>query len=417
MTAEQPSSPQRDTEVPDWTSICGPWAGPRPGTGMRVLSLYSGAGGLDTGFAEAGFEITHAVESDRHAVATYREMVGDHILHAELPGALGRLPRPGMTSSLRPDVIIGGPPCQGFSVIGRMDPTDPRSQHVHAFLDAVRAYRPAAFCMENVKALAVSPRWEPIYTGLRRRAEALGYTVSAFVLNSADFAVPQARHRMFLIGVRAGQLHALDPVTPSRPLTVLEALSTLPDFGREGNDTLCTARVVIAKKPVMRPSPYKGSLLFNGSGRPLELDAVARTLPASMGGNGTPIIDQVELAARLADPDARVDPWVVGHHQRLRDGTAETPSTHPLRRITVEEAAVLQSFPTGWNWQGPRSARFRQVGNAVPPRLARYVALALGRALLDRDSPDQRDAEAASQIRRPSARPRSLAAPRRWTAA
>ena len=307
-------------EKPDWARLCGPWTGVRPGTGMRVLSLYSGAGGLDTGFTDAGFEITHAVEHDRHAVATYQEMVGDHIVGAELPAALARLPRPGPTSSLRPDVIIGGPPCQGFSVIGRMDPHDPRSRHVHAFLDAVRAYRPSAFCMENVKALATSSRWAPIHIGLRQRAEALGYNVTSIVLNAADYTVPQARHRMFMIGIRAGQPRAPRTVTPGRQLSVLEALKRLPDFGSAGNSTVCTAKVVIAQNPVMRPSPYKGSLLFNGSGRPLELDAVARTLPASMGGNGTPIIDQIELAARLAGHGTEGIPWVVAHHQRLQTG-------------------------------------------------------------------------------------------------
>lgn len=343
---------------------------PGSSAGLTALSVYSGAGGLDLGFRRAGFDIVWAVDSDRDAVSTYRHNVGDHVVHGELP-----LIRP--PARLQPDIVIGGPPCQGFSVIGRMDPKDPRSRHVHGFLDVVRRYRPAAFCMENVRALADATRWQPVRYGLRRRAEELGYNVELLVLHAGNFGVPQARVRMFLIGVRDGQ--PLCPIPPrGRRRTVRDALAGLPAHGEPGNDTFCRAKVVPAKRPVMRPSPYRGSLLFNGSGRPLQLDAAVRTLPASMGGNATPIIDQRELATGAA-------PWVVGYHRRLTAGEPplkRAPSF--LRRITVEEAAALQAFPAGWDWQGSLASRFRQIGNAVPPPLAYYVARSLRVALENR---------------------------------
>lgn len=378
-----------------------------------MLSLYSGAGGLDRGFLDAGFEITHAIESDPHAVSTYRANIGDHVVGNRLPAALRALPSP----ASRPfDVVIGGPPCQGFSVMGLMNPDDPRSRHVHVFLDTVRIYEPKAFCMENVKALAVGKRWESVFNGLVARAQALGYHVAPMVLNAADYTVPQARERLFLVGVRNGWPVLPVPVTSKRQMTVLEALARLPAFGRPGNDSECTARVVPAKKPVMRASPYKGSLLFNGSGRPLALDAVARTLPASMGGNGTPIVDRKELAARLEDPAAEVTPWIVRHHKRLAAGKGNLKGRPPLRRITVEEAAELQGFPRGWQWVGPRNAQYRMIGNAVPPRLARYVALALGHALQARDAwlPAEPAVPANGHV---SATPRSVAPRRRRAAA
>src|SRR4051794_21555082 len=289
----------------DATAI-GVGAGPNTSDGPSVLSLYSGAGGLDQGFVEAGFQILWAIDSDQHAVATYNANLGDHAVCGELPTVAP--PR-----TLRPDVIIGGPPCQGFSVIGRMDPKDPRSRHIHCFLDQVRRFRPTAFCMENVKALAANPRWEPVRRGLVNRARTLGYNVELLLLNAADFEVPQARERMFLIGVLDG--YPVCPVGPTRvePITVRKALERLPPFGEPGNDTLCTAKVVPAKTPVMRPTAHKGSLLFNGSGRPLALDEVAKTLPASMSGNATPIIDQLEFADHA-------QPWVVEYHRRLLAG-------------------------------------------------------------------------------------------------
>jgi DNA (cytosine-5)-methyltransferase 1 len=334
-----------------------------------VISLYSGAGGLDLGFIDAGFDVVWANDIDRHAVKTYNANVGPHAVC----GDVVRMPVPDVT----PDVVIGGPPCQGFSVIGRMRSDDPRSQHVTHFLDVVEDQRPRAFVMENVKALGANPRWAPLREQLRERAKQLGYATRLMILNAADHDVPQARERMFLVGV-LGNARVDEPEASSghRPPTVRDALALLPHFGEPGNDTVTGARVVPSRDPVMRPTAHRGSLLFNGSGRPLDLDQPAKTLPASMGGNATPIIDQDEL-------DHGADPWVVGYHQHLAGGGKPLKvAPKRLRRLTVEECAVLQSFPVGFRFHGPRVAQYRQVGNAVPPRLAYVVATAVHEALV-----------------------------------
>lgn len=328
-----------------------------------VVSLYSGAGGLDLGFAQAGFEVLWANDSDPFAVETYRDNLGPHAVC----GDVLETPLP----DVQPDVVIGGPPCQGFSVIGRMRGDDPRSRHVFHFLDVVGQLQPEAFVMENVKSLGANPRWAPLRARLHERSAELGYETRLVLLNAADFGVPQARERMFLLGHRDGLPDAPEPTTAGHPVTVREALADLPRFGEPGNDTVTGARVVPSRFPVMRPSAHAGSLLFNGSGRPLHLDRPAKTLPASMGGNATPIVDQDEL-------DHGADPWVVEYHRHLIDGGAPRSSAPSrLRRLTVEEAAVLQSFPLGYRFSGARVAQYRQVGNAVPPKLAEAVALAV----------------------------------------
>ncbi|HEU4975266.1 MAG TPA: DNA cytosine methyltransferase [Baekduia sp.] len=326
-----------------------------------VISLYSGAGGLDLGFAEVGFELLWANDFDPLAVQTYRENIGDHATAGDVLEVL--------MPEVRPDVVVGGPPCQGFSVIGRMREDDPRSKHIFHFFDVVERLAPRCFVMENVKALGVSPRWRPLREQLLERAQDLGYTTRLVVLNAADYGVPQARERMFLLGSRLGEApSAPEPTTAHRWPTVREALALLPPYGQPGNDSVTRARVVPSREPVMRPSAYAGSLLFNGSGRPLDLDRPAKTLPASMGGNATPIIDQLELAEGA-------EPWVVAYHRELQRGGAPARSAPPrLRRITVEEAAVLQGFPVSFRFRGPRVAQYRQIGNAVPPPLARAVA-------------------------------------------
>ncbi len=344
-----------------------------------AVSLYSGAGGLDLGFVRAGFDVQWAIDSDAFAVETYNA-------NLEARAVCGDILRVDPPEHLRPDIVFGGPPCQGFSVIGRMDPGDPRSRHVEHFLDVVEKLEPRAFVMENVKALATSPRWAHIREGLIQRSESLGYEHELFTLNAADYSVPQTRERMFLVGLQGAPPERPAPTSEGCPPTVGDALSRLPRVGAPGNDGVCAARVVPARTPIMRPTAYKGSLMFNGSGRPLRLDGPAKTLPASMGGNATPIIDQEQLEDGSA-------PWVVWYHERLRNGG------HPLkrapkrmRRITVQEAAALQTFPNEWVFVGPQVAQFRQVGNAVPPSLAQAVATSV-RGTLDRvDAVSQRDA-------------------------
>jgi len=342
---------------------------------LTAISLYCGAGGLDLGFKRAGFELEWAIDSDPWAVRTYADAVGPHavcgdVLEVDAP------------AHLRPDLVIGGPPCQGFSVIGRMDPLDPRSRHVTHFLDVVERFEPRAFVMENVKALAANPRWSALRTQLEARARRLGYSVELFVLNAADYDVPQARERMFMVGIRGTRPLKPMTTTAGSPPTVRSALSALPPVGKPGNDGVCKARVVPARVPIMRPTAHKGSLLFNGSGRPLFLDGPAKTLPASMGGNATPIVDQDEL-------ERNAPAWVVEYHARLlAGGKPRRRAPKRMRRITVQEAAALQTFPPSMTFHGPQVAQYRQIGNAVPPKLAHAVALSVRAALgtLDRSS-------------------------------
>lgn len=324
---------------------------------------------MDAGFRLAGFEPVWSNEIDAAASATYRATLGSHLIE----GDMDRVTWPRQGSA---DLVIGGPPCQGFSVAGKMNPHDPRSKHVIRFLDLVEHVQPQAFVMENVKALAVSARWERVREHLETRANLLGYCTSLLILSAADFGVPQRRERMFLIGIRDAAAPREIAPTVARHVTVREAFEELPLFGTPGNDTFCTATVTPAKRPILRPSPFEGSLLFNGNGRHLRLDRPAPTLPASMGGNATPIVDQIEL-------ETGKEAWVVGYHRRLMKGAKPLKCVPTyVGRITVEEAARLQSFPIGMEFAGTTSAKYRQIGNAVPPLLAsavaRSVALALG---------------------------------------
>ena len=368
---------------------------PEGPNGLTFVSLYSGAGGLDLGFARAGFTPVFANDIDPYAVQTYnklhqvrdpewREAAHRFEGHSSVCGDV-RVAGANLTEGLA-DLVVGGPPCQGFSVAGRMDPNDPRSRHVFDFLDLVAKVKPRAFVMENVAALARNRRWAGIIEDLKDRAS-LDYKVELVLLNASHWGVPQARERMFLVGVpHDGPDFVLpEPPTLNSPPTVRSALSALPHAGEPGNDSLCTAIITLAKSPILRRSPYAG-MLFNGQGRVMGLDRPAPTLPASMGGNRTPIVDEGDLY----DGDS---PWIVDYHRRLfvegKKALSKLPSEARLRRLTVEEAAAIQTFPNDVPWQGTQSARFRQIGNAVPPKLAYEVASAVAKTLLLADADEE----------------------------
>ena len=326
----------------------------------KAVSLFAGAGGMDLGFRKAGFEIVWANEIAPDACATYRANLGNHLAQGSIAD---------IASSSIPDcdIVIGGPPCQGFSVAGKMDPADPRSELVWQFVRVVRDKSPRVFVMENVKALAVLEKWREVREALLAEFTKLGYSVAARVLDASDFGVPQQRERVFFVGIRGGDPSALFPVQESRKPSARDALAAIPPHGKPGNDSLCRAKIVPAKRPVMRKSPFAG-MLFNGLGRPIDLDRPSLTLPASMGGNKTPIIDQLSL-------ESGEEQWVAKYHAHLSAGgepCAEAPSR--LRRLTVEECAALQTFPPTYRFHGKQSSRYCQIGNAVPPLLAQAIA-------------------------------------------
>ena len=163
---------------------------------LRVIDLFAGCGGLSAGFEATGcFTPVAAVESDIQAAATYAHNLGDHVFVGDIADwAEGSMPRA--------DVVIGGPPCQGFSALGRRDPNDPRNKLWRHYVDVLARVRPAFFVIENVPQFLRSIE----FARLQRETSGLGqlapYELEPFVLNAADYGVPQARKRAVVIGRR-----------------------------------------------------------------------------------------------------------------------------------------------------------------------------------------------------------------------
>ena len=335
---------------------------------MRAISLFTGAGGMDVGFKNAGFNVVAANELDAHACETYR---ANHP-HTKLFEGCFEQHALNLFKFKNIDVVFGGPPCQGFSVAGKMSVDDPRSELVFSFCTTVAQVQPKMFVMENVKSLATLSKFETVRVKIMDMFAEAGYVTEVMILNAKTFGVPQSRERAFFVGVKDGLkpplLKHLNKHMKNAP-TVRDILTLLGKPSLSTNQIASKSPIVPAKNPVLRRSPYSG-MMFNGQGRPMNPDAPANTLVASMSGNRTPIIDD----ACLHDG---VSPWVANYHQHLMRGGAPLPSTvNPsrLRRLTITEAALLQTFPPNYTFRGPNSKVYSQIGNAVPCLLANAVA-------------------------------------------
>lgn len=335
---------------------------------LRGISLFSGAGGMDVGFKNAGINVVWANEIDKDAYETYKENNKDtEIVKGDIREHYKSL------NDIRDiDVVFGGPPCQGFSVAGKMDPNDERSTLVWTFLEIVKIVKPKAFVIENVKALATLEKWKPVRERIVKEANEMGYSCGIYILNSVDFGVPQKRERVFFIGFRGKELDLNEFINKQKKgkKTVRDTINHLGPAGTEMNPHTCTAIITLAKKPVLRKSPYAG-MIFNGIGRPLNLDDASTTLPASMGGNKTPIIDENMLYGD------KTNDWVKEYHTGLMNNTIEPEykeAPEMLRRLTIKEASLIQTFPEDYKFLGSKSSIYRQIGNAVPCGLAEVVA-------------------------------------------
>ncbi len=343
---------------------------------LTAVSLFSGAGGLDVGFERAGFDAVFANELDHDAAEAWRAnrpQTAHVMVEGDIHDHIDEL-----AAFKDVDVLIGGPPCQGFSVAGKMDPNDIRSQLVWLFMDAVEQARPKVFIMENVAALGLLDKWKAVRESIVARGKSLGYKVTYQVHHTPDYGVPENRDRIIFIGV----CETLGDTKPfydkldlfkASPATARKVILTAGKFGSKENPQTCTANVTLASRPVMRRSPYAG-MLVNGAGRPIDLNGIAPTLPASMGGNKTPIVDEVSLH------DESIPNWFETYHAGLLNGTVKpgeltVPAT--IRRLTIKECAAIQTFPAGYIFSGKKTKQYKQIGNAVPCQFAEAVANAV----------------------------------------
>lgn len=322
---------------------------------VRALDIFAGAGGLSIGLEQAGFEIVAGAEWDPDACETFAKA---HPSADVVEGDASAIDFRRWRGEV--DVLVGGPPCQPWSTGGKRLGTDDPRDGWPAFLRALREIKPRAFIAENVAGFASGVRRHH-FEALIGELAALRFRVSAEVLNAADYGVPQKRQRLLIVGVHTHGFRFPGPSFGPGRRQMWRAAETV--ISAEPLGTPNPAIVTYARSPDLRPNPYDGHV-YNGGGRPIDLKRPAPTLLASMGGNKTPWIDTKSI--------------VPNYHAYLMAGGAPRTGRVPgARRITVEEAALIQTFPAGMHFAGRRSSCYRQIGNAVPPLLARAVGAAL----------------------------------------
>ncbi len=334
---------------------------------LQAIDLFAGAGGLGLGFKAAGVKTVCAVEIVPVRVVTYSQ----HTPNADIENAdIQRVDLSRYRGKV--ELVYGGPPCQPFSSGGLRKAHSDERNMVPSFIDVLRNVAPDAFLMENVPGMLVGDRRKYLRSVLQEFDE-MGYHLTYKLINAADYGVPQKRRRLFVVGMRDRSfVFPRETHGPGRAEPYVAVKDVLPPH-QVGEPN--TSKVFYAKNPDLRPSPYDGHV-FNGGGRPIDRDKPCHTILASAGGNKTHFFDDMNLVRE--------------YHAHLTAGNPPKIGALPgARRLTVQESAIIQTFPPGMTFFGPKSAQYHQVGDAVPPKLAEVLA----RALVQQLGEEAHDAE------------------------
>lgn len=350
----------------------------------KLIDLFSGAGGLSLGFtAEFGqdFEPIWANDYDKAAAQTYRDNIGP-CTHEDIVAAL-------KTKIPKADVVIGGPPCQGFSLLNKNKKADPRKQLWRPFIEVVLRSGAEVFVMENVPQLKDSPEHEEIV----REAEQHGFEIASDILSAADYGVPQRRHRFFIVGCTFTDPKSVFPpkrthYNPSNG--IIRSLFRLNGEHVDNPEPWRTVKDVIGDLP-----EPKGTEIRRGEEPPLDLHFGRNPTALSMKRyRAIPKQGMNRFTLQEVAPELTPACWI----RKTSGGTdlfgrlwwdrpAFTIRTeffkpekgrylHPVkhRPITHREAARLQTFPDSFKFCGSKIEIAKQIGNAVPPLLAARVA-------------------------------------------
>ena len=335
--------------------------------------MFCGGGGLSQGLQDAGFDIVASFDSWNPAIDFYNQNIKGHFAYQQdlsnIEESVARIKK------WKPSVIVGGPPCQGFSQKGkRLSLDDPRNYLFQQYVRFVSEFRPKYFVLENVPNIITTSQGY-FKNQIIREFEDLGYVVKYGVLRAVDFGVPRDRHRAVFIG----QLHENTlslPLPNGQHTTVKDAIYDLP-FIASGEGKEEAEYDKKATTPYQKELRGRCKILYNHVATTHSKIALER-LSMIPKGAGKEVLPQEHRTKSIYSGT-----W----SRLLEDGVAatittrfDTPSsgrfTHPIlnRCLTVREAARIQSFPDDFIFYGSKTIQMKEVGNAVPPFLARAIA-------------------------------------------
>ena len=346
----------------------------------NVIDLFCGAGGLSYGFEQAGFSVVLGIDNDSVALKTFEAN------HKNAKTICGDITDIKYEEHIKPllkekkvDVIIGGPPCQGFSVSGPRNFNDPRNKLYLSYIRLVDEIKPKAFVIENVQGL-IGLFGGEVKNNIVNSFSKIGYEVHYQILCASDYGVPQSRKRVVFIGMKKGEFKYEYPQSYKEIVTCEMALSDLPSLEKSLGSEF--------QNYVSKPSnDYQIRMRKNSDGvynhiaaeHSEKVQHIISLVPD--GGNYKDLPDEYRNSrnfhvawTRFASkkPAPTID---TGHRHHFHYKYNRVP--------TVRECARLQSFPDTFHFIGNKTQQFKQVGNAVPPLMAEKIAEQLSIALGD----------------------------------
>ncbi len=337
---------------------------------LTFLDLFSGCGGLSLGFELSGFKSVLAIDNWRDALETYKYNRKDvRVLCADLSNiSPDNIKNDQKIDTL--DVIIGGPPCQGFSIAGKRIINDERNKLYKSFVHFVEVFKPKAFVMENV------PNILTIGNGIIRDSiisnfQSIGYTISYKVLTASDYGVPQNRRRAIFIGLKNGKTFVFPKPLESPKVTSYEALCDLPENSLPDGAPYELPPTCDYQKSMRKDS--KGIFNHEITIHNKRTKEIISMVPDGGNYKSLPLELQKTRKVHIA--------WTRLNSQRP-SFTIDTGHRHHFhykydRIPTVRESARIQSFPDDFVFIGSKTSQYKQVGNAVPPLLAKMIGLSL----------------------------------------
>lgn len=377
---------------------------------MNVIDLFAGCGGLSTGFEMAGFKIPLAVEKDEWASETYKKNHGTtKVITEDITKILdldSLLPK----KNLKIDGIIGGPPCQGFSLSGNRDKKDPRNSLFMEFVRFVKHFQPTFFVMENVTGILSmqTKSGELVKDVILGEYENAGYNVEIYVLNAAEYGVPQSRVRVFFIGLRKDIPYDKEKIEPKGflfgddQITIDQAIMDLPQIlAGEGQE--------VADYPSEPKNEYQkwvraGSTgVYNHVAMRHTARLVERFSHIEYGQSVADVAEEFQQRQRGAADKISGKVYSQNNMRPFPNKPSPTvPASfqsnfvHPYinRNYTAREGARLQSFPDTYIFYGKRTtmswekniSQYQQIGNAVPPLLAKAIGESIKQYLKEKKS-------------------------------
>lgn len=319
---------------------------------LNFIDLFSGAGGFTCGFLKEDFEHIFSIDFDKGFCKTYKKNFPNHLLFEKDISKLSKKDIKSAINNKKIDVIVGGPPCQGFSMagnIGRKFIDDPRNSLFKEFIRVVEIIKPKVFVMENVARLYTHKK------GITRqeiisRFNKIGYKVKCKILNSADYGVPQFRNRVVFIGVYDDDIEVSFPdKNVDKFITVKQAIGDLPSLKSGGKSNVKNHIAMNHTEQMLKKMSY----VKDGGGR--------EDIPEKIRPTSGDIRKYVRYNSNKPAITITGDMRKVFHYKQNR-------------ALTVRELARLQSFEDDFIFENNSISQQQQIGNAVPPLMAQAIA-------------------------------------------